>query len=318
MTLPLLSIITPSFNREAMIREAIESVQKQDYQPFEHIIVDGASTDGTLETLRGYSHLKVFSEPDHGMYDAINKGLQKASGEVIGLLNTDDWYPLQTFATVASAFQAHPDAMAIVGGTQIFSVHSGERRLVRENPPIQPAEFWYRVIKGAPVTNAWFFRREVFQRVGLMNTNYRFAADREFLIRLALAGIRPEPVDSVLYHYRQHAGSATIGSQGSRDPQRGEQRLLVLEEGMHLLEGFLDQDDIPSEARYFLKSAHSTACYRAPMTALYHRHIKTGIHAIRLGFRYDPLWPFIFLTLFWNRILQELNRDLPGEGNTPH
>jgi glycosyltransferase involved in cell wall biosynthesis len=311
MTLPLITIITPSFNRAAMIREAIESVLGQAYQPVEHIVVDGASSDGTLEVLREYEHLRVISEPDQGMYDAINKGLEMASGEIIGLLNTDDWYPADTFKTVARAFADHVDAMAVVGGAQIYSIDSGERHLLRENPPIRPDEFWFRVIKGHPVTNAWFFRREVFERVGHMNSSYRFAADREFLIRVALAGIRPSPVDSVLYHYRQHAGSATIGSQGSRDPQRGEQRLLVLKEGMRLLESFLNQKDIPPEARYFLKSAHSRACYRATATALYHRHLPDAIQGIRQGWQYDNSWPLFFICQAWHRLLQEFGLGQP-------
>jgi glycosyltransferase involved in cell wall biosynthesis len=311
MTLPLITIITPSFNRAGMIREAIESAMGQDYLSIEHIVIDGASTDGTLDVLRDYNHLKVISEPDRGMYDAINKGLEQASGEIIGLLNTDDWLPPGALNTVAHAFEARADTLAIVGGTQVYSTASGERQLVRENLPIQPEEFWYRVIKGHPGTNAWFFRRQVFERVGVMNTNYRFAADREFLIRVALSGIRPIPVGSVLYHYRQHADSATIGSQGSRDPGRGAQRLLVLEEDLRLLEGFLNQKDIPPEARYFLKSAHTTACYRATATSLYHRQYRDAFQAVKRGWQHDRLWPIAFIWHAWHRLLQEFGLGQP-------
>lgn len=303
---PLITIITPSLNRAGMIREAVESVLVQDYQPFEHIIVDGASTDATLDILRGYPHLRVISEPDAGMYDAINKGLRLASGEIIGLLNTDDWYPTGAFETVANTFAQNQRIAAIVGSAQIYALGNETASAIRQIPEIQSQGFWYRVIEGHPVTNAWFFRTEVFSRVGAMDPSYRFAADREFLIRAAIAGVRPLPISKPLYCYRQHPGSATISPEDSREVKRGAQRLQVIGESMRLLEGFLDRQGLPAEARYYLRSAHGAACYRATATALYHHRFRTAFHAIRLGFRYDLFWPAIFIARAWHRALQEL------------
>ena len=84
----------PCLNRVNLIREAIESVLAQDYPNFEHIVIDGGSTDGTLDVLREYRHLKLISEPDNGLYDAVNKGIRLAQGELIGWLNSDDVYDL--------------------------------------------------------------------------------------------------------------------------------------------------------------------------------------------------------------------------------
>jgi hypothetical protein len=308
----MISIVTPSFNRAAMIRDAIESVLAQGYTVFEHIVIDGNSDDGTASVLLEYPHLRVVREPDSGMYDAINKGLQLASGEIIGLLNTDDLYAPGAFDAVAHTFAENPDALAVVGRAQVFSAAAGRDRLVREDPAIESDEFWYRVIQGHPVTNAWFFRREVFGRVGLLDTGYRFAADREFLIRAALAGVRPVTIPVPLYLYRQHPGSATISPEDSRQARRGAQRLLVLSEGMRLLEGFLGQDGIPAEARRHLKSAHSAACYRATATAVYHRRFSTALTAIRQGFRFDPLWPTVFIRMAWHRALQEFGLRRPA------
>src|SRR5689334_8323683 len=89
---PLLSIITPCLNRSTYIADAVESVLKQDYHNFEHVIMDGGSTDPTLSILGRYPHLQVFSEKDQGMYHALNKGIAKVRGEVIALLNSDDVY----------------------------------------------------------------------------------------------------------------------------------------------------------------------------------------------------------------------------------
>jgi hypothetical protein len=185
------------------------------------------------------------------------------------------------------AFARHPEALAAVGGAQIFSTTMAGDQLIREDPPIRQDEFWHRVIEGHPVTNAWFFRSQVFLRVGLMDTGYRFSADREFLIRAALAGVRPIPISMAIYRYRQHPGSATISAEGSRDAKRGEQRLLVIGEGMRLLEGFLGQDGIPAEVRGHLRDAHGATCYRGAATSFYHGRFTTGFHAIRQGLRYD-------------------------------
>jgi len=311
MSEPFISIVTPSHNRAEMIHEAVKSVLAQAYTPCEHIIVDGASTDGTLDVLREYPHLQVLSEPDSGMYEAINKGLRVARGEIVGLLNTDDLYASGAFSAVVDAFAEHPEALAAVGGAQIFSTTLAGTQLIREDPPIRPDEFWQRVIQGHPVTNAWFFRAEVFERVGPMDTGYRFAADREFLIRCALAGVRPTPIPMILYRYRQHPGSATISVEGSREAKRGAQRLLVLGEGMRLLEGFLAQQGIPSDVRGHLRDAHSATCYRAAATAFYHRRFKIGFHAVRQGLRHDPLWLLVFGRRAWHRLLQEFGLRQP-------
>jgi len=159
MSLPRISIITPCLNRARFIREAVESVLNQGYPDFEHIIVDGGSTDGTLTVLEKYPHLRVISEPDKGMYDAINKGLHFARGAVIGLLNSDDLYAAGSLRTVAERFSHDASAQAVVGGAEVFLDEDGERRVIRSNPAIWPDEFWWRVVAGSPVSNAWFFRR---------------------------------------------------------------------------------------------------------------------------------------------------------------
>jgi glycosyltransferase involved in cell wall biosynthesis len=300
-----ISIVTPSLNRARFVREAVASVLAQDYAAFEHIISDGASSDGTLEVLRDYPHLRVVSEADSGMYEAINRGLELARGEIIGLLNTDDLYAPGAFGAVVSVFDEHPEALAVVGGASIFADAPGGRGIVREDTAISPGDFWYRVIRGHPVTNAWFWRREVFTRIGLMDPSYHFAGDREFLIRAALAGVRPAIVPMTLYQYRQHPESVTISGEDSRQPRRGAQRLLVLGEDIRLQEGFLDRQSIPPEAYRELKTAHSTACSKAAVTAFYHRRFRLALWAARHGFRYNSLWAVILVRNLWHRILQE-------------
>ncbi len=98
---PKISIVTPSYNSAEFIEDCIQSVLKQNYPNFEHIIIDGGSTDGTVEILKKYPHLKWISEPDEGQSDALNKGFKKAEGDIIGWLNSDDVYLPGTFNKVA-------------------------------------------------------------------------------------------------------------------------------------------------------------------------------------------------------------------------
>src|SRR5947209_2371212 len=110
MSAPLkISVVTPTFNGIATLRETIESVLTQDYQNWEHIVIDGGSTDGTLDLLRSYAHLQWLSEKDEGHYHAMNKGIERATGEIIAILNSDDRYRNGALSKVATAFAKNPE-----------------------------------------------------------------------------------------------------------------------------------------------------------------------------------------------------------------
>ncbi len=300
---PLISIITPCLNRAQFIREAIQSVMDQSYPDVEHIVVDAVSTDGTLEILREYPHLRVISEPDNGMYDAINKGIRVAKGEIIGLLNTDDLYAPGCFGTVAEAFSKAPDDLAVVGGIATFEDRNDVREFVNHFPSIAAGELWYRLIQGHPVTNAWFFRRKLFEQAGYFDTTFRYSADRYFLVKIALDGkVRPVPVHQELVYYRQHSGSVTMHALDSRTPQYGLLRTKVLLEDIIALEGFLDRLVLPGEVRQRMLREHGERCYRLAATALYHRRWTQGSNAIQRGWRRNVLWPLIFVEMAYRRL----------------
>jgi glycosyltransferase involved in cell wall biosynthesis len=189
-----------------MIAEAIDSVIRQRYEPFEHIIVDGGSTDGTLEVLRRYSHLTVISEPDRGIYDALNKGIALARGDIIGHLNSDDLYEPGTFALVAETFGAAPDLDSVCGGARIYEGETLVRDCASERYRTMS---FANALLGVPVINARFFTRSFCRRVGPYSLAFRLAADRDFLVRALLEQCRWRSVDAVLYRYRMHGGSLT-------------------------------------------------------------------------------------------------------------
>ncbi len=290
---PFISVITPVYNRAAFIREAVESVLAQDYPAFEHIVVDGGSTDGTLEILAEYPHLRVLSEPDRGLYDALNKGLKLAGGELVAWLNSDDLFAPGAFWAVAQALAGQPEAPAVSGAVGYFHQSAGQPDF-RRVPPVCQGAYWPRMAD-LPATNGWFFRAEVLRQVGGWDASLRYVADRQLFIRLALRGLRPVCTPQVLYRYRQHSGSFTISAEDSRQPARGRQRIRVLREDMTMLDAFLRQPDLPRPARQTLRRANDLRAYRLAATALYHRRWADAWLGLRQGWRYNPLWPLVFV-----------------------
>jgi glycosyltransferase involved in cell wall biosynthesis len=124
---PLISIVTPSFNQKSFIGEALESVQLQNHEYYEHLVIDGVSTDGTVDLLRGraankrYRKMSWISEEDSGQSEALNKGFRRAKGEIIGWLNSDDRYRPGCFEHVIQAFKNHPETDIFYGDYRVVN-----------------------------------------------------------------------------------------------------------------------------------------------------------------------------------------------------
>jgi glycosyltransferase involved in cell wall biosynthesis len=290
-----ISIITPCLNRVEFIAEAVESVQQQNYPDWEHLVMDGGSTDGTLELLSRYPHLKVFSQPDRGIYDALNKGLHIARGEVIGFLNTDDFYEPAIFDIVAQTFADHPEIDAVVGGASIFRDKQGGRRgTLAEFPAVPQNELLSRATEGAPIFNAWFFRQVLCTRLNGFDLRYLYVADRDFLIRMALQGTAFAAVDRPFYSYRMHPGSYTLsGGDSGEDLFMFESRVLA-EEYLH------SQVRLP-DAKYF-KAWHSQIVNEQILTAYRKRGFLRAFGYMLVGLRYDLGWPACFLSKVVERV----------------
>lgn len=177
-----ISIITATYNSAATVRDTLECVARQTYGNVEHIIVDGKSKDNTLEIVAQYPHVaKCVSEKDNGIYDAMNKGIRLATGDIIGILNSDDIYVDEfVLAKVVKAFAQ--DADACYADLQYVSAHD----LNKVTRHWKAGRFNGRsfLMGWMPPHPTFFVRREVYDKVGYFNTNMRSAADYELLLRV--------------------------------------------------------------------------------------------------------------------------------------
>ena len=177
------SIITTCYNREATIRGAIDSVMAQDYPDIEYIVVDGASKDGSMAIINEYRDriAKVVSEPDHGMYEAINKGIRMATGDIIGLVHSDDFlYDNHTVSAIVKAFKkTNAD---FIYGDGIFVNAENTNKVVR-NWIGGPYYRWKVRCGWLPLHPTCYIRRDVMMREGLYDESYKIAADSELLVR---------------------------------------------------------------------------------------------------------------------------------------
>ena len=177
------SVITPSFNSGDTLERAIQSVLAQDYEDFEHIIVDGGSSDNTMEILEKYPHLRWVSEPDRGQVDAMNKGFAMAEGDIIGYLNADDYYLEGAFPAAAEAFE-DPETMMVMGKVRVYTEETDSWW---ENDPAVDFDSMLRhwemdAFCVNPV--GYFYRREVQEQIPL-NPDNDDKQDLEFLLEVA-------------------------------------------------------------------------------------------------------------------------------------
>lgn len=211
-----ISIITVCYNSAVTIRDTIDSVLSQNFEDLEYLIIDGGSTDGTLEIVRGYGDLvsKVVSEPDRGIYDAMNKGISLANGEIVGILNSDDFFECTTvLKDVEASFIAHPE-VDLVFGDVVFVDPPELDKVVRYYGSAHFRE-WKLRFGWMPPHPATFVRREAYQKVGQYSTSYKIAADYEMFVRLLLINkLRFGRINKVLVRMRS-GGASTSGIRSS-------------------------------------------------------------------------------------------------------
>ncbi len=209
---PRVSIVTPSYNQGRFVEETIRSVLLQGYPNLEYIVIDGGSTDGSIDIIRRYEDWLTYwvSESDEGQSDAINKGWKRGSGEVVAWINADDTYCPGAIQVAAEMFRENDDIVLVSGAGNTVDVHGKTVPSTRRYEDLDP----YIILKrggGIPNQPSIFLRRRVLDEVGFLNTQLHYVMDWEFWIRIGLH-YRPEQLartNKVLSNYRQWAETKT-------------------------------------------------------------------------------------------------------------
>ncbi|MBV8226024.1 MAG: glycosyltransferase [Verrucomicrobia bacterium] len=202
-----LAVVTPSFNQGKYIRQTIESVLAQRVQNLQYMVIDGGSTDETVEVLGSFGgKLKWISEPDRGTADAINKGFHSVGGEVLGWLNSDDIYYDGALESVQEFFEKNPDVDVVYGDAD----HIDADGSFIEKYPTEPWS-WERFHEVCFISQpAAFFRRRVFERFGALDVRYPHCVDYELWIRWAKSGAIFQHLPKTLAATRLHAEAKTV------------------------------------------------------------------------------------------------------------
>ncbi|MBV6440292.1 MAG: hypothetical protein EPGJADBJ_01957 [Saprospiraceae bacterium] len=180
-----ISIVTPAFNSAATIRDTLESIRMQDYPNLEHIIVDGGSKDATLNIVSEYPHVsRVISEADRGLYDAMNKGVCLATGEVVVVLNSDDFYTHANLISRVAGLMRSTSADTLYADLEyVDPVHTKQVKRFWKAGDFHPEKFYRGWMPPHPT---FFVRRHLYDRFGLFDISLRYSADYELMLRLLL------------------------------------------------------------------------------------------------------------------------------------
>lgn len=223
--LPSITIVTPCLNAADTLPEALASVRDQGYPKLEHVVVDGGSTDGTLDILAAAKGVRWTSEPDRGLSHAMNKGVLAAEGEVIGWLNADDRYLPGALQAVGEAMAAHPDALWATGRCRIIDGDGREiRRAVTayKNALLARYSFPLYLTQNFISAPATFLRREAFETAGLFDERYRISMDYDLYLRL---GRYHDPLilDRYLSDFRMVEGTLSMSGFETQFREHAEQ-----------------------------------------------------------------------------------------------
>lgn len=210
---PLVSIVTVVYNGFNTLEKTIESVLGQTYPNIEYIIIDGGSTDGTLEIIKKYEDQIAFwsSEPDKGIYDAMNKGLKKATGEWIGIINSDDWYDLNAVDNLVLKVNEHPDAHIVHGNLNVFN----QSMNVDLQRPLSNINLLNETM--AVLHPTVFVKRMVYDEQGGFNDKFKLCADWDLMRRFFLANLNFVFIDKVMANFSLGGASNGFGKTHLRE-----------------------------------------------------------------------------------------------------
>lgn len=217
----LVSIVTPTLNQGAFIGAALDSVAAQTHAALQHIVIDGGSTDETLDILRGRSdpRLSWMSGSDDGMYDAINKGVERSSGEIVAYLNSDDAYLPWAVERAVAYLTANPATDLVFGDGVRINASTGGQQL-RLFPPFHSVDLAHY---GSLMQPSVFLRRRALERASGFDASLRFVADLDLWLRVAAFG-KVEHLNEVLSVERDHTGALSVAQASAMAVEEGAMR----------------------------------------------------------------------------------------------
>lgn len=203
MSNPLVSVIIPVYNGEKYVVQALESVFKQDYQPFEVILVDDGSTDRTAQIIGKYDNVQFIYQANQGVASARNTGVAASSGEIIAFLDSDDFWPSNRLTVTIKYLDRHPEVGYVLGKQMMFVEQDCT------TPPWMKAE-WFKEPQDASNTAVLVARRLTFDRVGLFNTDYGSGEDTEWFVRASEAGVPMARLPEIVLYRRIHGDNLSV------------------------------------------------------------------------------------------------------------
>ncbi len=208
MNRPKISIITPSFNQAEFIEETILSVINQDYDNLEYIIIDGGSTDGSVEIIKKYEdHIAYWcSEKDKGQTNAINKGFKVATGDLVAWMNSDDLFAPNSFEIIARAYERNP-MIDVYYGDKVHIDRQGREQFVQRYAPYKIESFAND--KMAFCNQAAYWKREIFDRIGFLDESIQFAMDYDYFVRMGHCELKFYHLPEILGKQRYYEGTKT-------------------------------------------------------------------------------------------------------------
>lgn len=243
---PKISIITICFNSERTIEDTLRSVSEQSYDNIEHVVVDGASTDKTLEIVKKYQSGKMLlvSEKDHGLYDALNKGFKLATGDIIGILHSDDFFANNdSIKDLVQIFENNPNCDAVSASVEIFKPKQMNQAYRKYNA--SKFKLWQFRIGNQPPHPGFYIKKEAFDRIGFFNSSYKISGDFDWLLRgLLKEKIQVVYSELVLVHMRDGG----ISSSGVKSKK------IMNKENLRVLKSHgIYSNSIMIYCKYFLK-----------------------------------------------------------------
>ena len=289
---PLFTIITPTLNASSTLEDAICSAMGQGIE-CEHLIMDGCSSDRTLEIAHSFPHLTVHSGRDRGLYDAMNRGTFFARGEWLIFLQADDWLPEGALAAYTAAIGKNPTAEILTGSAE--AVHQigenlWETRWQRTSEADKALTF-ENIALGEPMLNARAIRKSLFKKADPFDLAYSLASDRDFLLKLASLQPSAATVDTFTYRYRWHEGSRTMNT-GNALSRR------LTAENLAIARKHLSGPARTVKDKNALRAWHSRQSTQAALCAIEAFDPIGILRVIPQAISLDPLWPLDFAAEF--------------------